>query len=35
VRRSLQVYPDKQTFSDAAGMSQRCQEPTSRINVAR
>jgi hypothetical protein len=26
VRRSLPVYPDKQTFSEPGGMSQRCQK---------
>jgi hypothetical protein len=26
VRRSLPVYPDKQTFSVPVGMSQRCQQ---------
>ena len=28
VRRSLPVYPDKQTFSVPVGMSQRCHEET-------
>jgi hypothetical protein len=28
VRRSLPVYPDKQTFSEPVGMSQRCQSRT-------
>src|SRR6266852_5217193 len=28
VRRSLPVYPDKQTFSEPVGMSQRCQTRT-------
>ena len=28
VRRRLPVYPDKQTFSEPAGMSQRCQQKT-------
>ena len=28
VRRSLPVYPDKQTFSEPVGMSQTCQEET-------
>jgi hypothetical protein len=28
VRRSLPVYPDKQTFSDSVGMSQTCQNRT-------
>src|SRR6202162_1075255 len=29
--RRLPVYPDKQTFSESAGMSQRCQSATSRL----
>jgi hypothetical protein len=28
VRRSLPVYPEKQTFSEPVGMSQRCQVAT-------
>jgi hypothetical protein len=28
VRRSLPVYPNKQTFHEMAGMSQRCQQRT-------
>jgi hypothetical protein len=28
VGRLLPVYPDKQTFSESVGMSQRCQKPT-------
>ena len=28
VRRSLPVYPDKQTFSVPVGMSQRCHKQT-------
>jgi len=33
VRRSLPVFPDKQTFSKSAGMSQRCQQATSRSGL--
>jgi hypothetical protein len=31
VRRSLPVYPDKQTFSACVGMSQTCQKKTFRL----
>jgi hypothetical protein len=32
--RSLPVYPDKRTFSEAVGMSQRCHEATLRQSPA-
>ena len=35
VRRSLPVYPEKQTFSESVGMSQRCQRRTSALASAR
>src|SRR5258706_14086154 len=31
VGRSLPVYPDKQTFAEPVGTSQRCQKQTSRL----
>ena len=34
-RQSLRVYPDEQTCSKSAGMSQRCHEETGRAVTAR